>query len=211
MSLSYYTVKNNGKHEILIQKSRFIAHIARTESEAGAQSFVNSIKKKHYNATHNCFAYLIGVNDELQKANDDGEPSGTAGIPILEVLKRRKLKNITVVVTRYFGGTKLGAGGLIRAYSQATSEGIDAVGIVERKQMRAMITTIDYTYLGKIENALRSSAYKLKNVQYKERVAIETYVARDDVDTFTEWITNLTNGAAMIEKGPVEYIEEEIR
>ena len=94
------------------------------------------MKKKYWDASHNCSAYLIGENDQIQKANDDGEPSGTAGVPILEVLKKRKLKDTVVVVTRYFGGIKLGAGGLIRAYGKATSEGLDAVGIVERRLMR---------------------------------------------------------------------------
>ncbi|MFL6561292.1 MAG: YigZ family protein, partial [Bacillus sp. (in: firmicutes)] len=153
----YHTVKQTGEHEIIIQKSRFIAHIKRTESEAEAQEFIQTLKKKYWDATHNCSAYLIGEHDQIQKANDDGEPSGTAGVPILEVLKKRKLKDTVVVVTRYFGGIKLGAGGLIRAYGKATSEGLDAVGIVERRLMRGCHVKIDYSWLGKIENELRSS------------------------------------------------------
>ena len=105
----YHTVKQTGSHEINIERSRFIAHVARAETEEEAQAFIADIKKQHWNATHNCSAYLIGENDHIQKANDDGEPSGTAGVPMLEVLKKKKLKDTVVVVTRYFGGIKLGA------------------------------------------------------------------------------------------------------
>ncbi|MEB1806681.1 MAG: YigZ family protein, partial [Bacillaceae bacterium] len=108
MLLSYLTVKGYGEHEINIQRSRFITYIDRATTEEEAQQFIEKIKKKHWDATHNCSAYLIGENDEIQKANDDGEPSGTAGVPILEVLKKRRLKDTVVVVTRYFGGIKLG-------------------------------------------------------------------------------------------------------
>ena len=122
MLAQYFTVKGYGEHEIIIEKSRFICYVSRATTEEEAQSFIQNIKKKHWDATHNCSAYLIGAHDQIQKANDDGEPSGTAGVPMLEVLKKRKLKDTVVVVTRYFGGIKLGAGGLIRAYSKSTSE-----------------------------------------------------------------------------------------
>jgi uncharacterized YigZ family protein len=211
MLASYYTVKGFGEHEIVIQKSRFIAHVARTETEEQAQEFIQKIKKKHWNATHNCSAYLIGEHDQIQKANDDGEPSGTAGVPILEVLKKRKLKDTTVVVTRYFGGIKLGAGGLIRAYGKATSEGLDATGIVERKLMRIMHTTIDYTWLGKVENELRSSVYAIKDIHYLEKVEIETYVEEGATKAFTEWMVELTNGQGEIVKGDSVYLEIDIK
>src|SRR5699024_5195396 len=121
MLTEYYTIKGEGSHEVIIQKSRFIGYVKRVVTEEEAQSFIQTIKKKHHDATHNCSAYIIGDHDQIQKANDDGEPSGTAGVPMLEVLKRQTLKNTAVVVTRYFGGTKLGAGGLIRAYGSTTS------------------------------------------------------------------------------------------
>ncbi len=207
----YYTVKENGEHEIVIQKSRFIAHVARAETEEAAQEFIQRIKKENWNATHNCSAYLIGENDHIQKANDDGEPSGTAGVPILEVLKKKHLKDTVVVVTRYFGGIKLGAGGLIRAYGKSTSEGIDATGIVERKLMRVMSTIIDYTWLGKIENELRSSVYAIKDIHYLENVEIETYVEEGEVQNFVDWMVELTSGQGEIRKGNVVYLEEEIK
>lgn len=205
---SYLTVKGSGEHEIVIQKSRFIAFISRAETEEEAQEFIQKIKKEHWNATHNCSAYLIGENDQIQKANDDGEPSGTAGVPILEVLKKRQLKDTVAVITRYFGGIKLGAGGLIRAYGKATSEGLTATGIVERKLMAVMHTTVDYTWLGKLENELRSSVYSIKDIHYLDNVEIEVYVEENQTSVFTDWMTELTNGQGKIHKGESLYMEE---
>ncbi len=207
----YLTVKAAGTHEINIQKSRFIAHIKRTETEEEAQAFIQEIKKEHWNATHNCSAYMIGENDQIQKANDDGEPSGTAGVPMLEVLKKRKLKDTTVVVTRYFGGIKLGAGGLIRAYGRAVSEGIDAVGTVERILMTIMHVKADYTWLGKLENEIRSSDYLLKDIHYSELVEIEVYVQEDKIKEFQEWMTELTNGQGDMSEGEQLYMEKDVK
>jgi uncharacterized YigZ family protein len=206
----YHTVKQAGQHEIIIQKSRFIAHMKRAETEVEAQEFIQVLKKKYWDASHNCSAYLIGEHDQIQKANDDGEPSGTAGVPILEVLKKRKLKDTVVVVTRYFGGIKLGAGGLIRAYGKAASEILDAVGIVERRLMRVCHVKIDYSWLGKIENELRASVYILKNIQYQENVEIEVYVEEENQSAFTEWMIEMTNGQAEITAGEITYLESEI-
>ena len=206
----YYTVKDSGENEIVIEKSRFIAHVARTETEEEAQEFIQNIKKAHWNATHNCSAYMIGEHDQIQKANDDGEPSGTAGVPILEVLKKKHLKDTVVVVTRYFGGIKLGAGGLIRAYSKATSEGINATGVVQRKLMRIISTKVDYTWLGKLENELRSSVYLIKEIHYLDTVVIDTYVEEEQTESFTQWMIELTNGQGEISNGELVYLEEEI-
>ena len=123
MRANYRTIKGYGESEFVIQRSRFITFVMRVETEEEALDFINEIKKMHHTATHNCSAYMIGEHDDIQKANDDGEPSGTAGVPILEVLKKQKLKDTVIVVTRYFGGIKLGGGGLIRAYGRAASEG----------------------------------------------------------------------------------------
>lgn len=207
---NYFTVKEHGEHEIVIQKSRFIAHVKRAETEEEAQNFIQEIKKQHWNATHNCSAYMIGEHDQIQKANDDGEPSGTAGVPMLEVLKKRNLKDTVVVVTRYFGGIKLGAGGLIRAYGKATSEGINAVGVVERKLMAIMHVKADYTWLGKLENEIRSSHYLLKEIHYSDLVEVEVYVEDAQTEAFSEWITELTNGQATITVGKSEYLEIDV-
>ncbi|MER3124225.1 YigZ family protein [Bacillus pumilus] len=206
----YLTVKSRGEHEIVIEKSRFICHIQRAVSEEEAQAFIQSIKKQHWNATHNCSAYLIGEHDLIQKANDDGEPSGTAGVPMLEVMKKRKMKDTVVVVTRYFGGIKLGAGGLIRAYGKSVSEAINHVGMVERCLMRTMHTTIDYTWLGKVENELRASSFQLKEIHYAEDVIFETYVEETQTAQFNEWMTELTNGKSVTKEGELIYLEKDI-
>lgn len=206
----YYTVKQAGEHEIIIQKSRFIAHFSRAETEEKAIAFIESIKKQHWQATHNCSAYLIGEHNLIQKANDDGEPSGTAGVPMLEVLKKRNLKDTAVVVTRYFGGIKLGAGGLIRAYGGAVSEGLNAVGIVERTLMRLVHTTVEYTWLGKIENEIRQSPYLLQGIDYLNNVVIRTYVKEADTEAFLQWMTELTNGQAKLSEGELVYLEKDV-
>lgn len=207
---SYKTVKGYGETEQIIQKSRFIAYVNRVESEEEAIQFIQSIKKKHWDATHNCSAYMIGENDLIQKANDDGEPSGTAGVPILEVIKKKGLKDTAVVVTRYFGGIKLGAGGLIRAYGSTASEGINATGVVERRLMRVMKSTFDYTLLGKIENELRNSHYSIKEIHYLEKVMIESFAEEDAKQAFIDWMTDLSNGQALIEEGDMLYLEHDL-
>jgi uncharacterized YigZ family protein len=204
----YLTVRQEvSEHEIIIQKSRFIAHIKRAETEGEAQEFIQTLKKKYWDATHNCSAYLIGENDHIQKANDDGEPSGTAGVPILEVLKKKKLKDTVVVITRYFGGIKLGAGGLIRAYGKATSEGLETAGIVERRLVQVIHVKIDYTWLGKVEKELRESEYIIKEIHYLDIVEVEVYVNEDQVSVFVDWLTELTNGQANLKKGETDYLE----
>jgi uncharacterized YigZ family protein len=203
----YNTVKGFGENEINIERSRFIAYVNRAETEEEAQAFIADIKKKHWDANHNCSAYMIGENNLIQKANDDGEPSGTAGVPMLEVLKKRDLKDTVVVVTRYFGGIKLGAGGLIRAYGKATSEGLNATGIVERKLMRVMKTKIDYTWLGKVENEVRSSHYQLKEIHYLDTVVVEVFVEEGSKEQYIDWMTELTNGQGNIDEGNQLYLE----
>lgn len=203
----YRTVNLQGESEYIVQKSRFLTYVRRTETEEEAIEFINEIKKIHHNATHNCSAYLIGEHDEIQKANDDGEPSGTAGVPMLEVLKKQNLQDVTVVVTRYFGGIKLGSGGLIRAYGRATSEGIAATGIVECKLHHLMKVSIDYTWLGKVENEVRQSAYPLHEMAYADQVELFIHVPQQQVEQFENWITELTNGQSVITTERKEFLE----
>lgn len=207
MREDYITVKGYGEKEIVISKSRFIAYVNRAETEEEALDFIQSIKKKHPNATHNCSCYMIGEHDQIQKANDDGEPSGTAGVPMLEVLKKKGLKDTVVVVTRYFGGIKLGGGGLIRAYGKATTEGIEAAQVVERKCHHLVKIAIDYVWLGKLENELRNSSYLLKEIQYTDNVQIFVFVPKKDVDTFIEWVIELTNGQGTVETVDKQFVE----
>lgn len=207
MLSNYLTVKGFGSEEVIIQKSRFIGYVQRAETEEEAQAFIQQIKKKHHDATHNCSAYLIGEHDQIQKANDDGEPSGTAGVPILEVLKKQHLKDTVVVVTRYFGGIKLGAGGLIRAYGGTTSEALKATGIVRRQLMQGFAVAIAYPLLGKLENALRQSPYILEDIQYTDHVECIVFVTDGETAAFKDWIIELTNDQATITELDVKYVE----
>lgn len=207
MRANYRTVKGRGDSELIIQKSRFLTYVNRVETEQEAISFINEIKKLHHTATHNCSAYLIGEHDDIQKANDDGEPSGTAGVPILEVLKRQGLKDTVVVVTRYFGGIKLGSGGLIRAYGRATSEGIESTGTVERMLHFLMKVNIDYTWLGKVENEVRQSSYPLKEITYTDGVDLYLFVPIDEKEQFETWMIEITSGQAVITMENEQFLE----
>lgn len=207
MRKDYHTIQGYGESEIIIQKSRFLTYVSRAETEQQAQDFINIIKEKHKSANHNCSAYIIGEHDNIQKANDDGEPSGTAGVPMLEVLKKQGLQDTVVVVTRYFGGIKLGGGGLIRAYGKAITEGIDAAKVVERKLHHLMKISIDYTWLGKVENEVRNSVYPLKEINYAELVEVMVFSKADEEETFINWMAEMTNGQAKVELVEKEFLE----
>ncbi|WP_010532109.1 YigZ family protein [Lentibacillus jeotgali] len=210
MLSNYYTVKKEDFDQIVIQKSRFIGYAKRVETEAEAKAFVQEIKKKHHDATHNCSAYMVGEHNQIQKANDDGEPSGTAGVPILDVLKKRDLKDTAVVVTRYFGGIKLGAGGLIRAYSSTTSQAIQTAGVVKRRLMQGILVTVDYSLLGKLENELRNSDYILDSANYLDKVEFIVYVPDGEEEAFRTWVVELTSDqAAFADKG-IAYVEIDV-
>lgn len=203
----YYTINDQGSSELIIQKSRFIGYANRVETEKDAQDFIQNIKKKHYDATHNCSAYLIGDHDEIQKANDDGEPGGTAGVPILEVIKKRELKYTAIVITRYFGGIKLGAGGLIRAYSSAASQVVDETGIIERKLTQEFSIEVDYTFLGKIQNELKETDYILHSTNFEEQVTLNILVDIGEEEIFKNWIINITSNQLKIFEKEKLYIE----
>ncbi|MCL1950912.1 MAG: YigZ family protein [Turicibacter sp.] len=203
MKEPYLMAAHDGEHEIIVDKSRFICHVKRVYSDAEAQDFIKGIKKLHYNANHNCSAYQIGDNNETQRANDDGEPSGTAGVPMLEVLRKQGIKNTSVVVTRYFGGIKLGAGGLIRTYGKAVSEALKAIGLVQRKTMKTFFVHTEYPLLATLQNRLEGSPYVLKDVQYGENVKLEVEAGNE----FMGWLTDLTQGKVEIEEGDTSYQE----
>lgn len=204
-----YTIKQDGEYEVVIQKSKFIAHFKRVTTEEEAHAFIQTIKKAHWNATHNCSAYIIGERNEFQKANDDGEPSGTAGLPMLEVLRKRELKDTAVVVTRYFGGIKLGGGGLIRAYGGTVSEGLDAIGIVERIPMQRLSLTVDYGWIGKVENELRQSSYLLDDIVYADTVTFHLSVPVEETETALAWLIDLTNGQGGLKTQDQRIIERD--
>lgn len=207
MLKSYRTIKKNGIYESEIDKSRFICEIRRTETEEDAKAFINEVKENYADATHNCSAYQIGQNDEIQRAHDDGEPTGTAGVPMLEIFRRRELKNITAVVTRYFGGKLLGAGGLIRAYGGVVNETINKLGVIERRLLQEIRLTSDYASSGRIENEIRQSVFILEEIKYLENVTFICYVEIDEIESFHSFAMNLTSGQGIIESGQQAYIE----
>jgi len=189
-----------GEGEIVEKKSRFIATVQRAESEEEAVSFINAMKKKYWDATHNCSAFVIGEGQTLQRCSDDGEPSGTAGRPMLDVLLGEKICNLVVVVTRYFGGTLLGTGGLVRAYSKAVQEGLRHCKIIEKKQGYLLEIKTDYTGIGKIQYILGQRGIAITNSEYTDTVTVEALVPLEEKKDLTEEITEVTNGRAKFMK-----------
>ncbi|MEK4731153.1 YigZ family protein [Paenibacillus sp. FSL L8-0641] len=204
----YRTVRGAGNKEIVIRKSRFIGHIQPVQTEEEATAFIERIKKEHWNATHNCSAYMIGERDEIQKQSDDGEPSGTAGKPILEVIRNQKLKNVAIVVTRYFGGILLGAGGLIRAYSDGAVAAIEAGDAITRVLHREIFVELDYTWLGKVENELRNRSIRTGETMFTDKVTLTCLPLAGDAESFSNWITDLTQGQSLVSEGEQLYFIE---
>ncbi|MDQ0492929.1 MULTISPECIES: YigZ family protein [Paenibacillus] len=204
----YRTVRGSGSKEIVIRKSRFIGHIQPVHTEEEATAFIERIKKEHWNATHNCSAYMIGERDEIQKQSDDGEPSGTAGKPILEVIRNQKLKNVAIVVTRYFGGILLGAGGLIRAYSDGAVAAIEAGDAITRVLHREIFVELDYTWLGKVENELRNRSIRTGETIFTDKVTLTCLPLAGDAESFSNWITDLTQGQSLVSEGEQLYFIE---
>ncbi len=175
-----------------IKKSKFISHVKHVETETEARDFVQMIRKKYFDATHNCSAWVLGELGDKQKSNDDGEPGGTAGNPILDAIKKNGLTDIAVVVTRYFGGIKLGAGGLIRAYSHTAALGIAAAKIVQMTAFQKIFVTVEYSFLAQVENFLRNKNIRVENSEYAADVTLEILIAPDAVENFLADLTELT-------------------
>lgn len=203
----YLTLKENGDHELIIKKSRFICTVKRTESVKEAQEFITEISKKYHDATHNTFAYTIGLNDDQVKASDNGEPSGTAGIPELKALQLMKLKNITAVVTRYFGGIKLGTGGLIRAYSNSITEAVESIGVVRCVLQQDINFAIPYNRIDEIHHYLESNNVFIADQQYTETVTITVSLDLDDIEKFKQDLTNLLAGQVQFNYGQKHFNE----
>ncbi|AIR83195.1 YigZ family protein [Staphylococcus epidermidis] len=194
MDKSIITIKQAHSIENVISKSRFIAYIKPVSTENEAKAFIDEIKTKHKDATHNCSAYTVGPEMNIQKANDDGEPSGTAGIPMLEILKKLEIHNVCVVVTRYFGGIKLGAGGLIRAYSGAVRDVIYDIGRVELREAIPVTVTLDYDQTGKFEYELASTTFLLREQFYTDKVSYQIDVVKNEYDAFIDFLNRITSG-----------------
>lgn len=205
MIAHYRTLSKLGEAEIVIKKSRFIGWAKPVTSEEEAIEFIEQIKKQHWSANHNCSAYIIGERDEIQKQSDDGEPSGTAGKPILEVIKHQGLKNVVVVVTRYFGGIMLGAGGLIRAYTDGAVAGIAAAEPIHQVLHQEVHIEVDYTWLGKVENELRNRSMMMGETQFTDKVTLTCLPLAAEAEAFVAWMTDLTQGQSSIVLGEQVY------
>ncbi|GEB77211.1 YigZ family protein [Sporolactobacillus inulinus] len=207
---AYITVRKDAQAEMEIKRSRFISAVFAVKTEEEAEAHIQRVRKQHWKANHNCFAYIIGKKQEIQKASDDGEPSGTAGVPMLEVLKKRGVCNVLVLVTRYFGGIKLGAGGLIRAYAHAASHGLNAAEVIRQVPADEWSVTVDYHLSGTLENKLHGSIYPLKDVRYSDKVTFILYSNQSDSEAFVDWMTNLTSAKAVIKKTSTLYLQEPV-
>lgn len=207
MKEAYFTIYQNGEHQIEIKKSKFICHLFRIESEEQAKEYIAKIKKEHYKANHNCSAYMLGENFEIQRSSDDGEPSGTAGVPMLEVLKKNQLQNTLAIVTRYFGGIKLGAGGLIRAYSTSVSEALKEIGIVQGKLQQLLDITIDYHQLGKLQNYLENEQIAIQEIDYLEQIKVKVAIDINQCESFQNALIDLFNNQLSIQILDQKYVE----
>ena len=205
MLTDYRVVYRGGEGEITEKKSRFIATVSPAETEEEALEFIDSMKKKYWNATHNCSAYVLGERNEIQRCSDDGEPSQTAGKPMLDVLVGEKIHNAAVVVTRYFGGTLLGTGGLVRAYAAAAKAGLASSVIITKKAGVKLEINIDYTDLGKIQYILGEGKFQTVEVDYTERVKLAAMIPRSELEQVMDDITEGTGGRAELVPGEVCY------
>ncbi|MQS75846.1 YigZ family protein [Companilactobacillus halodurans] len=202
---NYKTIANTGSHEKDIKKSRFIAHIAQTFSEAEANDFIQKIREQESGATHNCTAFIVMENVKTERMSDDGEPSGTAGSPILNVLQQQDLLNVTVVVTRYFGGIKLGAGGLIRAYSSTTAEAVKEIGLVENRIQQGYELTIPYHLFDKFNNYAQTEKIQLENKQFAIDVKCEVFLDLDTAEQTEQNIRDLFQNQITLKKTKQSY------
>ncbi|MFI1801344.1 YigZ family protein [Streptomyces sp. NPDC020379] len=205
MQDQYRTVARAGVHEIEVNKSRFLCALAPAATEEEAQAFIARVRKEHPTARHHCFAYVLGADGSVQKASDDGEPGGTAGVPMLQMLVRREVRYVVAVVTRYFGGVKLGAGGLIRAYGGAVGEALDVLGTVTRRRFRLATVTVDHQRAGKLENDLRATGRAVREVDYGADVRIEVGLPEAEIEGFRAWLADTTAGTAGLELGGEAY------
>ena len=202
------TISAAGTHELVIKKSRFLCTLERAATEDEARAAIEAVRKRHWDANHNCSAYRVGPEGRFQRTSDDGEPAGTAGVPMLAVLTKRDLTDTVAIVTRWFGGVLLGAGRLIRAYGQAVSQAVDAVGIVERRPVALVAVDVDHSDAGRLENALRTTDFQLGPVRHGAQATYEVHLNDEDVPAFERWLAETTNGRC---QARVEgYVEVEV-
>ena len=205
------TILKDGQAEFTVQRSHFIAYAAAVRSEEEARAFVARLRKEHYDARHCCSAWILGADGAKQKSSDDGEPGGTAGMPILETMKRRGLTDAAVAVVRYFGGIKLGAGGLVRAYSHAASIGIDAATLARRVTLRRLDVTVGYELFSAVERWARQKNLRTGEAAYAEKVTLPIFVEPEACGAAKKELTDLTAANAHLEEGDDEEILEPVK
>ncbi|WP_431964600.1 YigZ family protein [Actinacidiphila sp. bgisy160] len=204
----YLTIGREHVHESEIKRSRFLCALAPVSSEDAAQEFIARVRKEHAGATHNCFAYVIGAEGRIHKASDDGEPGGTAGTPMLQVLLRREVRDVVAVVTRYYGGIQLGAGGLVRAYGGAVSAALDDLGTIERQKLALVTVVADHQRAGRIQNDLRAAGRAVRGVTYGAvDVRIELGVPEEELAAFRTWLADASAGTARVEVSGSAFVD----
>ncbi|MGO3415355.1 MAG: YigZ family protein, partial [Lactococcus cremoris] len=201
------TIKTDFINEEEIKKSRFICHLKRISTEEEARDFIAKIKKEHWKANHNCSAYTLGNRQEIQRSSDDGEPSGTAGVPMLEILKKKEIINVCAVVTRYFGGIKLGAGGLIRAYAGSVNHAIEEVGLVQIVNQRELILKLDYSLYDSVQRFLLTQNLQISDSEFLSEVTVRCFIDEEKINNFLELLTESFNGKIRVEKGENQQVE----
>ncbi|AIY81074.1 YigZ family protein [Clostridium botulinum] len=210
--MSYITIRNFGEDRFEEKKSEFIGYAKRVKSEEEAKAFVNEIKNMHKQARHNCWAYVIGKNMNIQRYSDDGEPQGTAGIPILEVMKKSGITDCAVVVTRYFGGVLLGTGGLTRAYTKGASISIKSAGIVEKVVGLKLTLEMDYDLFGKVQYICAQNLWHIEETEYTDKVIVHILAEKDIIENMEKEMIECSSGKIIISKSDEEiYFKEENR
>ena len=205
--MEFRTIKEDGQVQEEIKKSRFICHAKRVYSEEEARDFITAIKKEHYKATHNCSAFIIGERSEIQRTSDDGEPSGTAGFPMLGVLENHNLTNVCVVVTRYFGGIKLGAGGLIRAYAGSVALAVKEIGIIEIKEQAGIAIQMSYTQYQEYSNFLKEHNLMELDTNFTDQVDTMIYVDKEDKENIKAALVEFFNGKVTLTDQGLREVE----
>jgi len=204
----YFTIKKPTERVLIVKKSKFIVNAIPIDSKDLAEQYIEKIRKKYWDATHNVYAYTIGLKNEIQKFSDDGEPSGTAGKPVLEIIKMNNIKNVLIVVTRYFGGVLLGAAGLIRAYSESADLALKEAGIEKRILCKKYMVTVDYEFLGKLQWELRQRNLPVKETIFDRNVSLHVLVPVHLNIDFNSFMLDITSGNARVEKISEGYYSE---
>ena len=205
--MEFRTIKEDGQVQEEIKKSRFICHAKRVYSEDEARDFITVIKKEHYKATHNCSAFIIGERSEIKRTSDDGEPSGTAGVPMLGVLENHNLTNVCVVVTRYFGGIKLGAGGLIRAYAGNVALAVKEIGIIEIKEQAGIAIQMSYAQYQEYNNFLKEHNLMELDTNFTDQVDTMIYVDKEEKENIKAELVEFFNGKVTLTDQGLREVE----